>query len=60
MKEVDYVVHAAALKHVPAAEYNPMEVIKTNINGADNIIRACLENNDHPINCCALYAWSPH
>ena len=40
---VDYVVHAAALKQVPAAEYNPMECIKTNINGAQNIIDAALE-----------------
>lgn len=38
MYQVDYVVHAAALKQVPAAEYNPMECIKTNINGAQNVI----------------------
>jgi len=42
MNGVDYVVHAAALKHVPIAEYNPMEAIKTNINGAQNVIDACL------------------
>lgn len=42
---VDYVIHAAALKQVPAAEYNPMECIKTNIHGAENVIHACLENN---------------
>lgn len=42
MNGVDYVVHAAALKHVPIAEYNPMECIKTNINGAQNIIDASL------------------
>jgi UDP-N-acetylglucosamine 4,6-dehydratase len=42
---VDYVVHAAALKQVPAAEYNPMECIKTNICGAENVIKAALENN---------------
>ena len=42
---VDYVVHAAALKHVPIAEYNPLECIKTNINGAENVINACLKNN---------------
>jgi UDP-N-acetylglucosamine 4,6-dehydratase len=42
MNSVDYVVHAAALKHVPIAEYNPMECIKTNINGAQNVIEACL------------------
>jgi UDP-N-acetylglucosamine 4,6-dehydratase len=42
MNGVDYVVHAAALKHVPIAEYNPMECIKTNINGAQNVIEAAL------------------
>ncbi|CAN5233768.1 UDP-N-acetylglucosamine 4,6-dehydratase (inverting) [soil metagenome] len=45
MRGVDYVVHAAALKQVPAAEYNPMECIKTNIHGAENVISAALENN---------------
>ncbi|MBZ7955335.1 UDP-N-acetylglucosamine 4,6-dehydratase (inverting) [Campylobacter molothri] len=45
MNDVDYVIHAAAMKHVPVAEYNPMECIKTNINGAQNVIDACLENN---------------
>ncbi len=45
MRGVDYVVHAAALKHVPIAEYNPMECIKTNVMGAQNVIDACLENN---------------
>lgn len=40
---IDYVVHAAALKHVPAAEYNPMECIKTNVYGAENVIHAALE-----------------
>lgn len=44
MQDVDYVVHAAALKQVPAAEYNPMECIKTNINGAENVIQAALNN----------------
>ncbi len=44
MKDVDYVIHAAALKHVPIAEYNPMECIKTNINGAQNIIDCAIEN----------------
>ncbi len=43
MKEVDYVIHAAALKQVPACEYNPNEAIKTNINGAMNVINASLE-----------------
>jgi len=41
---IDYVIHAAAMKHVPIAEYNPDECVKTNINGAENLIRACLEN----------------
>lgn len=44
MRGVDYVVHAAALKQVPAAEYNPMECVKTNINGAENVIKAAIEN----------------
>lgn len=43
MRGVDYVIHAAALKQVPAAEYNPMECIKTNIHGAENVIAAALE-----------------
>lgn len=42
MQGVDYVIHAAALKQVPAAEYNPMECIKTNIHGAENVIHAAL------------------
>tara|TARA_B100000989_G_scaffold281387_1_gene245554 strand:- start:635 stop:1648 length:1014 start_codon:yes stop_codon:yes gene_type:complete len=42
---VDFVVHAAALKQVPAAEYNPFEFIKTNVIGAQNLIEACLANN---------------
>ncbi len=42
---IDYVIHAAAMKHVPIAEYNPDECVKTNINGAENLIRACLETN---------------
>jgi UDP-N-acetylglucosamine 4,6-dehydratase len=41
---VDYVIHAAALKQVPAAEYNPMECIKTNVLGAENVISAAFEN----------------
>jgi UDP-N-acetylglucosamine 4,6-dehydratase/5-epimerase len=45
MREIDVVIHAAALKQVPAAEYNPMECIKTNIHGAENVIHAALENN---------------
>jgi UDP-N-acetylglucosamine 4,6-dehydratase len=43
MRDVDYVIHAAALKQIPAAEYNPMECIKTNINGANNVINVALE-----------------
>jgi UDP-N-acetylglucosamine 4,6-dehydratase len=42
-KDVDYVIHAAAMKHVHIAEYNPMECIKTNIGGAENVINAALE-----------------
>jgi len=45
MNGVDFVIHAAALKQVPAAEYNPMECIKTNIKGAENVISAALANN---------------
>jgi UDP-N-acetylglucosamine 4,6-dehydratase len=44
MDGIDFVIHAAALKHVPIAEYNPMECIKTNINGAQNVIDASLNN----------------
>lgn len=43
MRGVDCVVHAAALKHVPAAEYNPFECIRTNVNGAENVIMAAIE-----------------
>ncbi|WP_028300832.1 UDP-N-acetylglucosamine 4,6-dehydratase (inverting) [Oceanospirillum beijerinckii] len=45
MDGVDYVIHAAAMKQVPAAEYNPMECIKTNIDGAENVIKAAIANN---------------
>ncbi len=45
MEGIDYVIHAAAMKQVPAAEYNPMECIKTNINGAENVIKAAIKNN---------------
>jgi UDP-N-acetylglucosamine 4,6-dehydratase len=45
MVGVDFVVHAAALKHVPIAEYNPMECIKTNVMGAQNIIDAVIDND---------------
>ena len=44
MRGIDIVIHAAALKQVPAAEYNPMECIKTNIHGAENVITAAIEN----------------
>ena len=42
---IDIIIHAAAIKHVPIAEYNPMECIKTNIHGAENVIQAALDNN---------------
>ena len=44
MRGVDLVIHAAALKQIPAAEYNQMECIKTNIHGAENVIRAAIDN----------------
>tara|TARA_B000000565_G_C23776183_1_gene374138 strand:- start:1428 stop:2447 length:1020 start_codon:yes stop_codon:yes gene_type:complete len=43
LERIDTVVHAAALKQVPAAEYNPMEFVKTNVLGAENVIQACLD-----------------
>ena len=43
MEGIDIVIHAAALKQVPAAEYNPFECIKTNVIGAQNVIEACLD-----------------
>jgi UDP-N-acetylglucosamine 4,6-dehydratase/5-epimerase len=45
MRGINYVIHAAALKQVPAAEYNPMECIKTNIHGAENVILAAIDND---------------
>jgi len=45
MRGADYVIHAAALKQVPAAEYNPIECIRTNINGAENVVNAALAND---------------
>ena len=45
MKGIEIVVHCAAMKQVPASEYNPMECIKTNIYGAENVIHASIENN---------------
>ena len=44
MKGIDYVIHAAAMKHVPASEYNPTECIKTNIYGAENVIKTSIAN----------------
>ena len=45
LKDIDYVIHAAALKQVDTAEYNPFETIKTNVVGTQNIIESCLNNN---------------
>ncbi len=49
MSGINYVIHAAALKQVPAAEYNPTECIKTNIHGAENVIRAAITNQVHKV-----------
>jgi UDP-N-acetylglucosamine 4,6-dehydratase len=43
LRGIDFVIHAAALKQVPAAEYNPIECIKTNVIGAENVINACID-----------------
>ena len=45
LRKIDYVIHAAAMKHVPIAEYNPMECVKTNVLGAENLINACFESD---------------
>ena len=45
LEDIDYVIHAAALKQVPTAEYNPLEAIKTNVLGAQNLIEACLQTS---------------
>lgn len=45
LKDVNIVVHAAALKQVPAAEYNPIEFVKTNVMGSENLVQACLETS---------------
>ena len=44
LRDIDFVIHAAAHKHVPAAEYNPMEFIKTNVHGAEIVVAAAIEN----------------
>lgn len=44
MRDVDIVIHAAALKHVPAAEYNPFECIRTNVHGAGNVVKAAIRS----------------
>jgi UDP-N-acetylglucosamine 4,6-dehydratase (inverting) len=49
LERIDIVVHAAALKQVPAAEYNPFECIKTNVIGAQNLIEACLDTGVHRV-----------
>ena len=43
LENIDFVVHAAALKQVPAAEYNPMEFVKTNVLGSENLVQACID-----------------
>ena len=45
LQRIDIVIHAAALKQVPAAEFNPMEFIKTNVIGSENVVEACLDSN---------------
>jgi len=45
LENIDTVIHAAALKHVPVAEYNPFEAVKTNVYGSQNLIETCLNNN---------------
>ena len=49
LEGIDTVVHAAALKQVPAAEYNPIEFINTNVLGAENVVQACLDTNVHRV-----------
>lgn len=67
MKDVDVVIHAAALKHVPACEYNPIEAIQTNIIGAQNVINAAIDmgvgnvlalSTDKAVNPANLYGAS--
>lgn len=45
LEDIDIVIHAAALKHVPVAEYNPFEAVKTNVHGSQNLIETCLNND---------------
>jgi UDP-N-acetylglucosamine 4,6-dehydratase/UDP-glucose 4-epimerase len=45
LKDVNIVIHAAALKQMPVAEYNPFEAVKTNVLGTENLIASCLDNN---------------
>ena len=45
LEGIDIVFHAAALKHVPIIEYNPFEAVKTNIDGSQKVIDACIKNN---------------
>ena len=51
VEDVDIVIHAAALKHVPIVEYNPFEAIKTNVLGSQNVIDACLRENVETVIC---------
>ena len=60
MRGIDFVIHAAALKHVPIAEYNPMECIKTNIHGAENVIAAAIENNVLPLGKLKCFNYEPN
>ena len=60
LKDVDIVIHAAALKQVPSSEYNPFEVVKTNILGTQNVVDACIENKiDKVISLSTDKACSP-
>lgn len=49
MRDTQIVVHAAALKHIPAAEYNPFECIRTNVHGAENVVTAAIRNGVHKV-----------
>mgnify|MGYP001202793244 FL=1 len=53
-KNLDYIIHAAALKQVNTAEYNPHEFIQTNIQGAQNVIEAALQNNVKKRHICLM------